>query len=246
MPSIKKYDIEKGIDYAKKESLFEDLNKLYNKIPSGDCLGCGNCCIESVGINFVEFLNIYDYINSNRDIKNKVMPKIIDYYFLEYTKKAPCPFKDKNNRCLIYNVRPLNCRIYGNWTKNDYEKNYERIKNENLSFANKMSKTYGIKVSDEVLNYKINYCEDFKPKFKYMSKEERLSLYDYIVSLDSKLYSKGIININFKDRGIVEYFIESIFFEKFSKNVKIYISKNIEKSKCILCRLKKLVLGEVE
>ncbi|SHJ92691.1 YkgJ family cysteine cluster protein [Tepidibacter formicigenes] len=243
MPSIKKDDIQRGIEYSIKENLFESLNKLYNSIPNGECNGCGNCCMESVGANFIEFLNIYNYIQKSKDMKYIIMDRILDYYFLEYTKKIPCPFKDEKNRCSIYSVRPLNCRIYGHWIKEDYEKNYERIKKENIDFAKNMNKNYGINISDEVLNYKIKYCEDFKPSKGYMTKEERMNFYDSVVMLDSKLYSRGIINTTFKDRGIVEYFIESIFYENTSKNIKFNISKDLYKSKAVLNRLKKLILG---
>ncbi|SHH35209.1 YkgJ family cysteine cluster protein [Tepidibacter thalassicus] len=242
MPSIKKYDIQRGIDYCIKENLFEDLNELYKSIPDGKCNGCGNCCMESVGASFIEFLNIYNYLNENKNIKNIVMEKILDYYFLEYIQKMSCPFKDENNRCLIYSVRPLNCRIYGHWLKEDYEKNYERIKKENIKFADDMKKNYNIKISDEVLNYKIKYCEYFKPSKGYMSKEKRLNFYDNMVMLDSKLYSQGIVNVNFKDRGVVDYFIESIFYENVSRSIKINISKYLNKSMNILNKLKKLIL----
>ncbi len=243
MPSIKKEEIKKGILYSKKENLLKALNKVYENIPSGDCLGCGNCCMESIGISFIEFLNIYDYLEKNKSIKYKVMKKIIDYYFLEYIQKSPCPFKDENNRCIIYPVRPLNCRLYGNWEKEDYEKNYEKVKKQNLNFAKDIEKYYGIKVNPKVSNYKIQYCKDFKPQRGYLSKEERLNFSDEIVTLDSTLYREKIISIDFKDRGIVEYFIESIFYIGVANNIKLHISKEDKKRKFILSRIKKLVLG---
>lgn len=242
MPSIKKDDINLGIDYCLKNDLFKELNDLYNSIPNGDCIGCGKCCMESVGANLVEFLNIYNYLNENNYIYNIVMEKILDYYFLEYKEKRSCPFKDSSNRCLIYDVRPLNCRIYGHWTKTDYNKNYDRIKKDNIEFAKYMSDEHNIKIEDDILNYKIEYCKKFKPSIDYMNKEERMNYYDKGIVIDSKLYSKGIMDIEFRDRGIVEYFIESIFFNSVASNIRMNITKN--NSYKVLKRVKTLVLRE--
>lgn len=240
MPSIKKDDINLGIDYCLKNDLFKELNDLYNSIPNGDCIGCGKCCMESVGANLVEFLNIYNYLNENKNIHNIVMEKILDYYFQEYKEKMPCPFKDSNNRCLIYEARPLNCRIYGHWKKEDYNKNYDRIKKDNIEFARYMGDEHNIKIGENILNYKIEYCENFKPSLDYMNKDERMKYYDKGIVIDSKLYSKGIMDIDFRDRGIVEYFIESIFFNNVASNIRMNITKN--NSNKVLKRVKALVL----
>ncbi|OPJ55938.1 YkgJ family cysteine cluster protein [Alkalithermobacter paradoxus] len=242
MPSIKREDIKDAVNYINNQDMLNKLNKIYSTIPSGDCSGCGNCCMESVGVSYIEFLNIYNYINKNKDIKIKVMNKILDYYFLEYIKKQPCPFKDENNRCLIYDVRPLNCRIYGHWKKEDYEKNYDKVKNDNINLSNVLSENYGIKINEKISNYKINYCYEFKPRNGYMTKEERLSFSDEVMILDSILYSKGLIKFDFKDRGIVDYFIESIFYENLAMNIKIKITKDENIRETALKRIKKLLL----
>ena len=242
MPSIKKETILKGIKYCEEKHIFKELNKVYDDVPKGNCKGCGNCCMESVGINLVEFLNIYNYLQKNNKLKSNIMNNIFDYYFLEYVKKLPCPFKDENNRCSIYEVRPLNCRIYGHWIKEDYNKNLDKIKDENREFAKYMEKQYGLTINNNIINYKIPYCEDFKPDKGYMSKHHRLSFYDRIVTLDSNLYSKGIININFRDRGIVEYFVESVFNEKLSSNIKIKITKDETIRNKTLNKLKRLLI----
>ncbi|KXZ39155.1 Putative zinc-or iron-chelating domain-containing protein [Alkalithermobacter thermoalcaliphilus JW-YL-7 = DSM 7308] len=241
MPSIKKQDIKNAISYIRKNSLIDQLNKIYSQVPKGDCIGCANCCMESVGASYIEFLNIYIYLQNNENIKRKVINNILDYYFLEYIKKNPCPFKDENNKCLIYDVRPLNCRIYGHWKKEDYEKNYDKIKKENISLGTYLSENYGINVNDTVLNYKIEYCDKFKPYKEYMTKQERLNFSDKIVILDSKLYSSGLVKFEFKDRGIVDYFIESIFYEKFARKIKINITKNSYLQERVIKKLKILL-----
>ena len=107
MASIKKEQILESIEFCEKNGYFEKLNDIYSTLPKGDCAGCGNCCMESVGINLIEFLNIYRYLAEKQELRECSIERIVDYYFMELMKKNSCPFRDENNRCLIYEVRPL-------------------------------------------------------------------------------------------------------------------------------------------
>ena len=242
MASINKTDILKSIDYAKKNKLFDKLNNIYDTLPSGKCSGCGNCCMESVGINLIEFLNIFNYLQDKDELRKKSLDKIMDYYFMEFMEKKSCPFKDENNRCEIYEVRPLNCRLFGHWKKEDYNKNLKDITEKNQQYKNIMKGKYGFDISDEVVNYKIKYCEDFIPESRYLSKSERLNFADNLMVLDSRLFAKGVIDIEFRDRGIVEYFIDSLLNQNISYNIKVRISKEQNIAKRTIGRLKRLLI----
>ncbi|MEW9077912.1 YkgJ family cysteine cluster protein [Terrisporobacter glycolicus] len=242
MASINNTDILKSIDYAKKNQLFEKLNNIYDTLPKGECTGCGNCCMESVGINLIEFLNIFNYLQDKDELRRKSLDRIINYYFLEFMEKKSCPFKDKNNRCEIYEVRPLNCRLFGHWKKEDYNKNLKDVTEKNKQYKNIMKVKYGFDISDEVVNYKIKYCEEFIPENRYLSKSERLNFADNIMVLDSRLFSKGVIDIEFRDRGIVEYFIDSLLNQNMSYNIKVRISKERNLSKRTISRLKRMLI----
>lgn len=242
MTSIKKNDILRCIDYSKQNKLFYKLDNIYKSLPSGDCKGCGNCCMESVGINLIEFINIYNYLQEKDELRKKCLSKVIDYYFLEYIEKRPCPFKDENNRCLIYEVRPLNCRLFGHWKKGDYNSNLSNITQRNIDYKELIKSKYGFEINEEVVNYKIKYCEDFVPENDYLDKATRLSFADELMILDSNILSKGIINIDFKDRGIVEYFIDYLFNENVSYNIKIRVSKDKNVRDRAIRRIKKIML----
>lgn len=242
MTSIKRNDILNCINYVDENKLLDKLNNVYKSLPNGNCSGCGNCCMESVGINLIEFINIYNYLKDKEELRNICLSKVLDYYFLEYTKKSPCPFKDEDNRCMIYNVRPLNCRLFGHWKKDDYNKNLVNVNTKNKEYKNLIKSQYGFDISDEVVNYKINYCESFIPQNGYLDKSTRLSFSDELMTLDANIFSKGIIDIEFKDRGIVEYFIESLLNIDTAYNIKIKLSKEKDLRKKVLFRLKKILL----
>ncbi len=239
MASIKKLEILKSIKFCEENGYFEKLNDIYDTLPKGDCSGCGNCCMESVGINLIEFFNIYRYLESRDELREKSIKRIIDYYFLELINKNTCPFRDENNRCLIYEVRPLNCRLFGHWKKEDYNKNLERVINQNKKYKDYLKKDYGIDISKEVLNFSIKYCEKFKPEFDYLSKENRLSFADDIMILDSKILASDLIDISYRDRGIVEYFIEYLMNWDFAYKIKIRITR--EKNLKVVDKLKKIL-----
>ena len=242
MASIKREQILESIEFCEKNGYFEKLNDIYSTLPKGDCAGCGNCCMESVGINLIEFLNIYRYLAEKQELRECSIERIVDYYFMELMKKNSCPFRDENNRCLIYEVRPLNCRLFGHWKKEDYNKNLSNITQRNREYRDLIKSKYGFDISDKVVNYKIEYCETFIPQERYLEKSERLEFADNLMILDSNIYSKGIIDIDFKDRGIVEYFIESLLNEDTAYNIKVRVSKDKNVRNRAINRLKKILL----
>ena len=242
MTSIKKNHVLNCIKYANENKLFDKLNSVYSTLPSGDCSGCGKCCMESVGTNLIEFIIIFYYLESRPEFKKKCLNMVIDYYFLEYIEKKPCPFKDDNNRCMIYEVRPLNCRLFGHWKKEDYNKNLNNVTQRNIEYQDLIKSKYGFDISDKVVNFKIKYCESFIPEERYLSKRERLEFADSLMILDSNIYSKGIIDIDFKDRGVVEYFIESLLNEDTAYNIKIRVSQDERIRNRTINRLKKILL----
>lgn len=238
MAGIKKHEIEKAIEFAEKNGIFEKLDEIYNDVPTGKCSGCAKCCMESVGTGLSEFLNIYRYLQERPEKYRHYMKKVLDYYFFEYKEKKKCPFLDEDNRCGIYEVRPLNCRIFGHWEKEDYNINLESIKEKNRDYKDLMKSRYGFEINEDVVEYRIEYCENFVPDSgKYLSKSERLEYSDRMMILDSKIFAGDAIDIDFRDRGIVEYFIDSMFFTDTSYNIKIRMSQDWKKADKIMKKL---------
>lgn len=182
-----------------------NLSDIYKKVEEGICNSCGNCCSESVGASYAESLNIISYMKEQNIMTRNLMDSLVDYYLDIYIKRHKCPFLNKDNKCLIYEVRPLNCRIYGHWVEKDYEKNYKRLLNQSILISENLKKDYALAVSEDYLYFKIPYCKEYKGKI--MAKDERNRLYNLLVKEDTNLILKNEIYMEYKDMGIVEHII---------------------------------------
>ena len=113
---VNKKEIEKSLQRFKKkkpkfvDDLFESLHdKAFKSI---DCLSCANCCkttspifrdvdIKRIAkrfrVNEMQFISTYLRMDEDRD------------YVL---KTSPCAFLGADNKCDIYEDRPLACREY--------------------------------------------------------------------------------------------------------------------------------------
>lgn len=206
-----------------------ELDKIYSKVPSGDCIGCGNCCAESVGASFVEAEVIFDYLKSmDKEKRNKIIEKLLVYIFDIYEMRDKCPFLGEDNRCEIYEVRPLNCRIFGHWNQREYEENLGRLKIENQKIAKNIELNYDYIVKEEYLSFSIPYCHSFKGQI--MSSQERGELFDELIILDSKHFVKNGILSAYEDKGIVEHIVDKLISREqiFDLKMKNKLTKNLK------------------
>ena len=112
-----------------------------------------------------------------------------------------------------------------------------------MDYKDSMNKIYGVDISDEVLNFSIKYCDVFKPEKDYLSKKDRLNFEDEIMNLDARILGNELINIPYKDRGIVEYFIESMLYSEFAYKIKIRITK--EENINVINKIKRILLAKL-
>lgn len=187
----------------------DKLNNLYSKVPKGTCSACARCCSESVNISFLEFVNIVENGLSRLDEKtfNALSERLMRYYLLEWVKPQQCPFLDAHKNCLIYEVRPLPCRIFGTSSREDYMKNYQRIASQNRQVAKAIKLETGYLPSAKVVNKEISFCESFIPE-KRLSAEEIDALYGQLINLDGQLYFEGLIDDSKMNGNLVGWMIE--------------------------------------
>ena len=105
------------------------LNHTYKKIPPLKCeKGCAHCCHTGVAVTQVEWDGILNNATEHGIDLNKVIEQSqrtinrvrealrsnknleqIDWHRLVINQ--PCPFLDKDQACIIYEDRPLDCRL---------------------------------------------------------------------------------------------------------------------------------------
>ena len=114
----------------------EKLYSIYKQLPeSVGCIGCGKCCkVQYPHCYFIEFINIYNHINTNWNDhdKKELHIRCVEKYISNDLKKK-CVFLDKNNKCKIYEQRDFNCRAFGIIPKKVYT---ERVKEAKKKFGN--------------------------------------------------------------------------------------------------------------
>ena len=88
-----------------KAEIISRLNKIYAQIPSFDCKHCQQCSNPIMWFK-AEQINIKDYLQKH----HLSFLTLSEEEFRQYQMK--CPYLH-NNRCCIYPVRPIVCRLQG-------------------------------------------------------------------------------------------------------------------------------------
>ena len=95
------------------------------------CIGCGRCCKSEDGSEACVYLNgddikdIASFLNLTVEEFKKNWTEIRHGKIVIKDPKKDCPFL-KNNRCIIYPVRPLQCKTWPFWEICLVEKNWEK------------------------------------------------------------------------------------------------------------------------
>lgn len=197
-----------------KASWLNELGKIYDSVPSGKCLGCTNCCSESVNVSFMEFANIVENGLSqlSEEALASLKKRVLAYYLKEWVTPGKCPFLSEDKKCIIYEVRPLPCRIFGSPTKRAYEANFTKIEKQNISVAIEMRESYDLALPKKVVRRKIEFCDAFAPE-KRLSEGRVDALYSKLINLDGKLYFDGLIDESAMNGDLVSWMVDWIISE---------------------------------
>lgn len=149
---------------AKRTNLTSALQSIYHdtvNLETKQTCECTCCKVAMPQINYSEFVNIVTTLwkNSTNDKKVELICTSIEYWFKNEFEKwgiqsliKPCMLLDKTTGlCTVYNNRPLNCRLYGLWPKEEYKRRVDR-------FA-KAYEEYGLSREDLPLN---SQCDKVK------------------------------------------------------------------------------------
>lgn len=108
-----------------KQTLGSKLNSIYElngKIETTCCRQCGCCRVACPQMKYSEALQIINKVWNEWNKKEKVelLTTCIRYFFDKSLIK-PCPLLS-GSTCRVYEDRPLNCRLYGLWPSEVWER----------------------------------------------------------------------------------------------------------------------------
>lgn len=166
---------------AKNEGLFRKLNNIYSEIPQVECSSCADiCCRESPDVYLIEYLNIRRHLKATRrdpQYEARIVNRSIEWCFIRFVKdKVFCPFLDEG-KCSIYEVRPINCRMWA-LENDDYYNNKavraEKALRKQYAFLHKNGVAPIHRVEDLILRK----CADVKIEEDKRFSEEEIAALD--------------------------------------------------------------------
>lgn len=193
-----------ALDQARENGLFERLSEVYARVPGGRCSGCTACCAESVSTFFVEWLRIRDFLEATGRW-SEALNRAEDYARFELARPMKCPMLEADGRCMIYEVRPLTCRIFGHLRAADYGRNLKAVLKANRRAAEEIFKHYGVQLPAAVVERSIPFCESFVSEAP-MTSADRDELFDDLFSIDSRFLMTGLLEPDQIQLGLVDWF----------------------------------------
>ncbi|MZQ96698.1 MAG: hypothetical protein GT601_03380 [Acidaminobacter sp.] len=193
-----------AFDQAWENGLFERLSEVYARVPGGRCRGCTACCAESVSTFFVEWLRIRDFLEASGRW-SEALNRAEDYARFELARPMKCPMLEADGRCMIYEVRPLTCRIFGHLKAADYGRNLKAVLKANQRAAEEIFKHYGVRLPAAVVERSIPFCESFVSEAP-MTSGDRDELFDDLFSIDSRFLMTGLLEPDQIQLGLVDWF----------------------------------------
>ena len=195
---------EEAFLHAGENGLFDRLLSVYAKVPGGKCSGCTACCAESVSTFFVEWLRIRNFLVKGGRWA-EALRRAEAYAFDELARPMKCPMLEEDGRCMIYEVRPLTCRIFGHLREADYTRNLKAVLKANRRAADQILKHHGIVLPTSVVEKSIPYCGSFISEAP-MSSGARDELFDDLFSIDSRFLMAGLLDPDQIQLGLVDWF----------------------------------------
>ena len=164
-PPLIEYDTAKWARRAKNDKLFKRLMKLYASIPGVTCGDCGHvCCSDSPDFYVLEYLHAWRHIRyelKDPDLEAHILRRALRWAFLKFVAgDVFCPFLH-DGRCVIYPVRPLNCRVWALEDDAYYEAKAARAR-ESVKKQQAYFESHGVKLLKPLEEFVLPRCRDIE------------------------------------------------------------------------------------
>jgi len=216
----KPFDKKEFLKNVQKASLKDKLQSIYHddvSLETTMTCTCTCCKVAMPQINYSEFVQIATEVwqEFSQEEKVQIICKSVEYFFRnEYEKWGkdifikPCMFLDQEtNLCKIYESRPLACRLFGLWPKEEYEKRVDKFE--------KAYKEYGLTREDLPLHKQCDKVERIDKSVE-LDMEMIESLYSKLDDLDKKVGDFSDTQIKGKEnyRTFHDWLLLKIFGEE--------------------------------
>ena len=160
-----------------KSTYFEVLKDIYRNIPPTVCKCCGECCRHAPRVCLTEYLQIYGTMkDSLRGRFRSIVENTVEYAFLSLVDTSlHCPFLE-HGKCLIYDSRSFNCRVWGHSTKEEYDSVIDKAKNDLVVQRDYWMSHFDIQIPDGSVYGHKAYCTDMKPTRNTSLKSDKKEL----------------------------------------------------------------------
>jgi Fe-S-cluster containining protein len=192
------------IDIAGNNFWFEKLQNIYSEIPHTTCKCCGKCCKYAPRVYLIEYLQIYKGIKERfPDRFYQVIRKVLEFGFLSLVDTSlSCPFLEEG-KCIIYDCRSFNCRVWGHAKEEYYYISIDRARKELEEGRNLWIENFGIQIPDAIVYGHRPFCKDVMPlKGSMLKTDKRESLERRLESINSQLikgalgtYEEGVLEL---------------------------------------------------
>ncbi len=203
--TISSFAFESALERFRQQNDGGQLNALYDTIPSGHCDSCGACCYDNVPLSAAEFLALVDHLEKQGDgALEKAIEGVASWYRYQFKRAQPCVFLDQN-KCTVYPVRPLVCRLFGHQSAEEQARRVPIVLEQNAQLAKALKESYNITVAKAVVDHVIRQC-DFKPDGIF-DKASQDSLFDQVQMVDTPYYQEGHLALDYINLSLVEWFV---------------------------------------
>ncbi len=182
----------------------ETLLNMYKDIPSGSCDSCGACCYDNVPLSASEFLSLVNELNQNNTLESTI-EKVATWYVNQFETVQPCVFLGEDNRCGVYQVRPLVCRLFGHQTEVEQKRRVQIVLKQNQDLAVAVKEAYGITIKPKVVAHAIEQC-GFIPETTF-DQQAQDRLFDAVQQVDIPYYQEGYFELDYINLSLIEWFV---------------------------------------
>ena len=133
------------------------LNETYALLPETRCRRNTRCCSLLPEMTLVEALPVIRrLLEMTEGVRNPLIKKIIEYFFLNPVKITSCPFLEGQD-CLVYPDRFFGCRSYGLWSRARYQTLAARDRKAKKHLQEQW-KRLGVCLPKKVVDFQMPYC----------------------------------------------------------------------------------------